>query len=240
MKFLEFTKENDYVCTAFKINSYIPQYYFDSSMAQELGEVIQTFGVFNIEVFMTESGEPELYSIDLPIDVKLAFTESSKCTRNFNNTKDEEYRVFTCYKHAVFIHNALHIENSQGTVHFLNFLLNGKLPESIKYSDLPKTMKDNAKMNGINLGVPSSIVEVVMSEMSRDRKDPTIPFRKIAGKTGAETGYESARIREIPSMSSTWAGLGFEDINTAILSGLVAKREGRKQQVSPTEELLYY
>lgn len=233
-------KENDYVCKAYKINFYISEYFFGSGMARELGDVIETFGMLYMEIFENEKSIPQDYRLNIPVAIRLSFSESGKSSKSFKGMKeDEEFRVFSVYKDDIAFKKAVHIESAAASVDFLRFLLNGKLPNSIKYEKLPDSLKENAKFNGLNLGVPSVIIEMILGEMCRNSDDPSEPFRMKAGKTGNQEGYESARIKDIPSLSSTWAGLGFEDINTAILSGLIMSKNGKKQNISPTEALLY-
>jgi hypothetical protein len=78
----------------------------------------------------------------------------------------------------------------------------------------------------------------MMGELCRSSSDRTIPFRKVAGKNGHQEGYSSVRIRDLPMLSSVFAGLAFEDINEAMLTGVLTTKTGRKQIEPPTEQLL--
>lgn len=241
MKYLK-PQNNDYIVDAEKICVYIPSYYFASGMANELGNQIDTIGIITLEVWDKTLKTPEIWEMNCPVVIHVMSSENSKVTRTFSkiDPTPEEYRVFTAYKGEVILSNAIHVQNTKAANRFLSFILNGKIPNNLKYSDLPYNLLKSASFNGVKTGVPNSLVELLMGELARDSKDLTIPFRKVAGKTGAETGYQTIKINELPALASTFGGLAFENINDAILSGLVNSKQGREEITAPTEEVLYF
>lgn len=241
MQGLEKNSNNDYICTAYKVSIYVPSYFFDKGLAEERGTTTVTFGILYIEVFAKEGSTPAVYSTHIPAELNIQYSESSKTRRRFNNSKeDEEYLVFTSYNGEVVIKNAIQVESAGGFATFLKFMLFGKLPEDIKYSDLPALLIKSAESNGVNPGVTNFIFELMMTELARDKKDNSIPYRFTASKTGNELGYETVRLNDVPSLSSVFAGISFENIDLALTRSVVNSRAGHKNAIPPTEELLYY
>ena len=210
-------------------------------MAEERGGSVNTLGMLYIEAFKLIDSEPEVFGMNLPVELNIQYSEISKARRRFKdmNTEDD-FKVLTSYKGELVIKNAIHVESAGNSADFLNSLLYGKLPESIKYSDLPDVMRSNAEYNGLKLGVPNVIVEIMMSELARDRRDNTVAYRFIAGKTGKEDGYESVRINDIPSMSGVFQSLAFENIDASIGKSLVMSLPGHRNIAAPTEKILYF
>ena len=241
MKYLK-VQNNDYIVEAEKINVYIPSYYFGIDMAVELGNQIDTVGIMTLEIWDSNLKTPELWEMNCPVFVHVMSTENSKVTRTFSklDSVPEEYRVFTAHKGEILFKDAIHVQNSKAANRFLTFILNGKIPNNLKYSELPNNLLQNASFNGVNIGVPDSIVELLMGELARDEKDLRTPFRMVAGKTGAESGYQTIKINELPAMASTFGGLAFENIGDAILSGLINSKTNREEIIAPTEEILYF
>lgn len=239
MKGLIKDSNNNYICDAFKINVYINSYFFDKDLAVENGDKIETIGICFIEVFEKETSKPEVYNLKLPVQIGIKFNDRSKTIRKFI-TEEEEFQVFTVYQGNILIENAVHVESSPGYARFLNFILNGKIPETVKYTELPFVLTDSARLNGVGTGVPMFIIEMMMTELARDKKDNTIPYRLTAGKTGDEFGYETVRMNDVPSMSSVFSALAFENFDNSVAKSIVISKNGKRNSKPPTEDILYY
>ena len=240
-EFLTKTKSNTYVCSCAKINVFVPKYYFDKELAVPMGDIIQTLGIIYLEAFASDTSKPETYKISMPLSLELKFTDSHTEIRQFKDmSSKDEFVVYTTYKNDIVLNKSTHIVNYSSTKLFLDSLMQAKLPENIEYSKIVDMIKANAAMNNMNLGVPSLIIEIMVSELMRDSRDNTIPYRVVAGKTGSEFGYEAVKIKDIPNLSSVFAGLSFENVNEAIMNGLTTSKNNKDQKVSPTEQVLYY
>jgi hypothetical protein len=77
--------------------------------------------------------------------------------------------------------------------------------------------------------------------MARWDKDPSVPLRvPLAASKADETAFRMAKLKELPRLSSVFTGLGFEDIQLAVQSGVRKTATGEPQQISPMEELIKY
>jgi len=233
--------ENDYILTAPKAVVYVPLYFFDNEkIATTEGDVLKTIGFVFIEVYKTLTSKPDLYQMDCPLRISIPFSESKKEKKNFKGSRGEDdFMAFTVEGNSVMIQEALNVQNGKNSELFMNFLLGGKLPENLKYSDIALFLKEVSIMNGTSLGVPMSVVEAMVGEMCRSAKDIYTPYRKIAGRTGDENGYMNIRIQELPRVTSTFSGIAFEDVTSAVSVGCVAGKKGIKGVETPFEKVIH-
>ena len=233
--------ENDYILTAPKAVVYVPLYFFDNEKISVIeGELLRTIGFLFVEVYKTLTSKPDLYQIDCPLRLSIPFSDSKKEKKAFKGSKEEEeYMAFTIEGNSVMIQEALNIQNGKNSELFMNFLLGGKLPENLRYSDIANFLSEVSIMNGTSLGVPMSVVEAMVGEMCRSAKDIYTPYRKIAGKNGDDNGYMNIRIQELPRVTSTFSGIAFEDVTSAVSVGCVAGKKGIEGVESPFEKVIH-
>ena len=112
--------------------------------------------------------------------------------------------------------------------------MKGKL-DIIEYSDIARMFQLCKHYNSIDLAVPATYEEVIVSEFYRNPKDPVIPARFVAEM---ENFYpKGINEREKVSFTSTFSALTFEDKKSMITSCVNAKLEGRKEVVSDIEKV---
>jgi predicted RNase H-like HicB family nuclease len=144
------------------------------------------------------------------------------------------------FKDEVFIESSSHVQSLDDAKAFMNSLNGGKIPTSIPYSEMVSRIEYNMEINNIGVPVPSIVLEVMVGEMARDEKDEFTPFRKIAGRSGAEAGYTFYKLKELPNLNSVFAGVSFEDINKSIQQAVRLTIEDRPQKKQPIEDIIYY
>jgi len=233
--------ENDYYLTAPQAVVYVPLYFFDNERISVVeGELVKTIGFIFIEIYKTPTSKPELWQLDCPLKLTIPFAESRKEKKKFKGTHEEdEYMAFTIKGNSVMFQEALNVQNGKNSELFLNFLLGGKLPDNLKYSDIANFLKEVSSLNGTALGVPMSVTEAMIGEMCRSSKDIYTPYRKIAGRTGSDSDYTNIRIQELPRVTSTFSGIAFEDVTSAVSVGCVAGKKGIKGIDSPFEKVIH-
>ena len=240
-EFLSKNADDQLINTADQISVFVHSYYFDKNLAFYEGSNITTVGVLYLEV-LPKLGQPaQTFALDLPIDLSVHFTSTSKVRRKFKGMAEEdEFEVFIVPKGEVFINSMTHIVRPASVKGFLDYLMAGTLPDETPYSRLLTYVRNAASMNNFSLGVPSLLLEVMVSELCRNKDEETQSFRYVAGQSGAELGYVSAKIKDIPKLSSVFSGVSFENINEALISGVLLTKEGKEQKDPPSEKVLHY
>jgi hypothetical protein len=238
-KYLLKTDDGKIVCIADEMRMYIPVEYFNKETAMWFGDKVKTYGNFIVS-FISGTVE-KFFQFDISINVSVCFTEQIQGNFKLPGTKDEQpYFVLKNFKDEIFIESSSHVQSLDDAKAFMNSLNGGKLPTSIPYSELVNRISYNMEINNIGVPVPAVVLEVMVGEMTRDEKDEFTPFRKIAGKTGAESGFTFCKLKELPNLNSVFAGIAFEDINKSIQQAVRLTVENRPQKKAPIEDIIYY
>lgn len=96
-------------------------------------------------------------------------------------------------------------------------------------------------MNGVHLGVPSVIEELILSATYRDKNDLTKKFSNTIGKDPTKVSqfdYKMVSVRQICQFTSTFTGITFEDIDSMITSSLNRARNKTEEKPSPIEKII--
>ena len=219
---------------------YIPQSYFESKFAEDQGTSIKVMGIFNVGFFENDK-LTAIKVINLPtwIHIFLYDYENRKVELP-GESEPVPCRVIKYFKDNKIMNSAV-IEDSSNAELFLKFITQGKLPPSIPYSKTLSVWKKNQSLNGINLGVPSVIEELILSASYRDKSNPAIKFAQVVGKDPkgvSDYDYKMASIRQICQYTSTFSAMTFEDIDSMITTSVNRTREKTPEMQSPIEEII--
>jgi len=223
---------------------------FTTSVTPELYK-ISLSTMINIRFNEVIEVEKEFQVLDIDDDNDSEETENNKEIESEENNSTEvqeeviikkkmKYYGLVVNKNEILFPSTIHVMHLNNTKAYIRFIQQAKIPNDIPYNETVRTYKYNSELNGISLGIPDILLEVMMGELLRDQRDETIPFRKIAGKTGKNFGYRSAKLKELPFINSVFQGLAFENINIAIQKGLKLSKNNKNQAISPIEEVIHY
>lgn len=242
-----FREEGDKcIFTGAYMEVYLPKYYFEKSVAQRLGSIIETIGIFNFRVFESEDRKDKapLHTFNFPSLLATQPTDSynKKITDLVEGQGDMEYTVLRYYKGDQFITNLNVTQKSDNTVMFINLLNTGKLPTLIPYNKVLETELANLEFNGVNLKVPATVMEMIISEIYRDKADLTRSFRFKAGSKGNVSmyDYKPVNIKSIATFNSTFTGVTFEDLDYNLTASVNKARQNKQEAISPIEKTIKY
>lgn len=236
------TSGEDYVFTGNYMEAYIPEFYFEGSLAENYGSSIKVFGLFTIRTF-DKNGKPlALETFNVPTMIHMYPSEVETSDLQLDTDEDyevERYRVAKFFEGDVITHVNIPQDSSNVEL-FLKVLTGGKVPKTIPYGKILEVWQKNLEINGVRLGVTSTVLEVIISEIYRDKKKPEQTFAKVIGKNPkmSQLAYRTANIREICARNSTFAALTFEDIDQMITSSLNINKYGKKESQSPIEKII--
>ena len=241
MKIKESLKEKDeyLVLTAPYMEVYIPSDHFEAGLAQNLGSSITTLGLLNARVYDNAMKPGEIEILNLPTKIVLYPNDmETKKLKLAPMLPEENYLVCKFFKDMPFMRKEL-VQASDNAELFLNLVIRGKLPRNIPYDKVLPLWRKNLKLNGVNLKVPSSILELMIREVYRNAKTSE-PFGKGLGKTRNPDwlGYITANMRSICAKNSTFAAITFEDFDSMVTTSLNRKKQGKSQNISPIEKII--
>lgn len=228
------------VFTGNYLEMYIPDSYFESKLAEEFGNSIRVFGLFNIRVFDEKNKPMKLETLNVPTMIYIHPSEvEKKELQLIDDGEVEKYRVAKFYKGNIIMQNSVPQDASNVEL-FLKILTTGKVPKTIPYSQVLRIWQRNLDLNGVKLGVTSTILEIIIAEIYRNKKKPEERFAKLIGKdpSVSEYAYRTANIREICARNSTFAALTFEDMDQMIISSLNINKYNKEESESPIEKII--
>lgn len=222
---------------------YIPINYFDPTvkLATEMDKKIKVFGLFKIGIF--EKGkfkEMRIFNLPMGIDLYTYETDISEINLVDNNGDKTQCRVLK-YTKGSKIMDYGYFPDDEYVKQFLNMLLDGNIPSSIPYSKLLSVWNKNTEICGVNFGLNSFYMELVLSTVYRNPNDLSQKFSKIASDKGvSDYDYKTASIRQICQYNSTFTAVTFEDIDSMITTSLNKTRTKGNEKFSPLEEIIKY
>ena len=210
--------------------------------AYQYGEGFRSIGLFNIRFLKSENGDitkSPLKTFNYPNLITMYPSDKTVAKLKLSEEMEEDkYYVLKFYQGDIIMESKIQ-QNSKNCELFMNFLIKGKLPKGLKYSDLYFAWDKNFKINGIDPGVPSITLQTIISENCRSKEDAMKQFRKVVGDSGVtQSDYKVYNMVAICSNSSVLNSLIFERFGEMLASSLNMSKSGAKQNVTPLEKVL--
>lgn len=212
-------------------------------VAYKYGEGIRTVGLFNIRFYNSdeddrESSELRTFNYPNVITMYPSDMEIAKL-KLADDMEMDKYYVLKFYKGDIIMKSKIQ-QKSQNCEAFMDFLIKGKLPKGISYTDLYFAWLKNFKINKIDPGVPAVILQIIISENCRSKDDPLIQFRKVINNKGVSLyDYKVHNMVELCANSSVFNSLIFERFGEMLTSAINMTKEGVKQNTTPLEKVMY-
>lgn len=219
---------------------YIPLYYFDSTkrFAEDFRDYISVLGIFNVGIF--ENGKfSKLSTFNIPTFIELKVYDSEERIVSLAGDEEVPCKVCKYYKGNIICNSTL-IEDSSNVELFLNMIISGSLPKTIPYNKALDIWRKNLELNKVSFGVSSTVLELLLSVMYRNKDKPEEKFSKKIGKDSSvsEYDYQMVNIRQVCQYASTFTAVTFEDIDSMLTTSLNRTREKKKETESPIEKVI--
>lgn len=183
----------------------IPQDYIDRGISEIIGNTVETFGLFEIKVWSTPD-------VDNAAPTKYFFKFKSKITTAPSNIKTErnpstgEKELTLCYNEGATFITSIDVQpDLDNAKRMLDVMTFGYLPNILSYEEIPQYWSDVNEANGIGLDAMSQTsIELIVSELIRDPKNPAQPFRKRLREDPKynRKGWKIMNINRIPKYTS--------------------------------------
>jgi hypothetical protein len=157
---------------------------------------------------------------------------------------EADYTVFVLNRGDAFIYDLLHKESNQDIEFmFSKMIAFGKIPPSLPYRKSIDLVMQSLIISGVKskIGVPLLSLEVVLSELYRNKNNTSQPFRMLAGSgRGTDYDFKLVRMTKIPELNSTFTGICGEDSNHQIVSAIYKTKTHQEEKDTPIEKILKY
>lgn len=236
---------NNFTCLkSGRLELFTPQNYIEREITLVKGIEVLVLGLINYRYYKKEDSTTPSEKGILKIPSILSSFPSDiiyNIQPNLYPESDENYKYTKLvYEPGSRIYNRFLIRDLENVMVFTNLILNGKLDSNIPYNYISPCWVENILMNNINISVPIVVLDSILSEIYRDRKD--------LGKTFAQALYENPKLsmisyaqipaKNIAAKSSVFAAITGEDFNSMMDSAMVMTKLGKEQKISPAEAIL--
>jgi hypothetical protein len=219
-----------------RVDVLIPETYFEEPpLAEDLGGRVETLCFVDIRARETATSASRRFAFRLPARLQLFYSASSEEVE-----EEEKVRVFTSRSGEVFVADLSVVQGSENVSEIFRALASARI-RLAGYTDMAGLFVEGARINGTGTGVNHAVMEGIISEMARWKGDPTVLFRVAlgAGKAG-DNDFTFVRLKDLPRLNGVFTGIGFEDIQLAVQSGVRKTMSGEAQRKSPMEEIARY
>jgi hypothetical protein len=223
-----------------KLEIFIPDYFLDpdEKMAFIIGEKVKTLGIFWFK------HKEKLYEIQIPVKIIFEFSEMYKDSLKLKPSMPlTDYSVFVLKNGDIFMFDT----NYKQSVDDFSFgimdklIEKAKMPPTVAYNEVMSIFVNALQVTQIldRLGVSAVTFEMMLSELYRNRRNLSTPFRMTFDEK-KPYDYKMLRIVKLPELNSTFTGLLGEDIDQQVVSAVLRNRENKKEKESPLEKLIKY
>lgn len=213
---------------------YVPEKFYDLSLAYSIGEYVEALGIFCYSRFDGNGKSSGVKPFKLPTMMKCKPSKIEKVTsfQLMNSKTSQGYRLLH-FKDGDELLTEIAIPQSVVNVEkFVGLLKGGNLPDYIPYNEIQDYMILNAKLNGFNYKVSNQLLGLMISELYRDANDLSKPFRYTDMKD--QTAYKAVNITKVPKYTSVYTAITSENPDEAIAGALINTGTGE----SPLERVM--
>lgn len=233
-----YAKDGKIYCNDY-MEIYIPMSYFDSGTAINKGGTIETLGLLYTRAFPGGKEEP-IKMLNIPVYVDLMVYEFRNQTITIAGRKID-VMTLQYLKDAYILHQTI-VKGREVGEHFLETVLAGKLPPTIRYDQIINIWWKNLEFAGISFKVPSKIYEMIVATIYRSPRNQKERYGQYYGRNPSASGYDykTGNVRSVVKDLSTFSGMVFEDISTMISNGIANSIDNVEEPVSPLEKIIHY
>ena len=201
---------------------YVPEKYFNISMAVTFGDTIELMGIFDYDVFDKNGKHKGMRNFNFPTMIQCKPSSIEKAV-DFQITKHEvrDYRFLKFKKGDQVICNVNIPKIIDNAEKFTNLMIYGNLPPTIPYNKLYEYINYNAQLNGFSYNMTAQMLGIIVSELCRHKNDLTRPFRLTDMKD--QLAYTMVSIKALPKFISPYVAITSENADESIANAIMNK-----------------
>lgn len=246
------TVDEKVIFTGKYMEIYIPRKNFESDptkkgISEYSGEYLETLGNFNFLVFPEGKENRDNFvmrSLNLAVRIKIEYSNTYKITTQLpSDLNPVDYTVFCLEKDDLFCVNLFQEKSAENTKDILTLIHSGNLPKAGSYEKQLAVYSGATLLNGTKLNSPLVIFELILAEINRWEKDPTVPFRKAITDPSlnvSEYDYLPVNLKQLPTLNSTFSAMTFEDIHQSTINSIKKTKYGEEEKESSIEKMIKY
>ena len=203
--------------------AYVPEKYFERSVAEQSGEYINLLGIFDYTIQDINTGKNNgLKRFRLPtlFSTRPYTTEKVKQIQLIKQSEPTDYRILRYREDDILIVSTKIVQFIGNVEKFNNlFFILGYIINTIPYDKLYEYVMDAMTLNGYSYGINSQVIGIILSEICRFKDDKTIPWR-LSGSNDVHA-YQSMSVKGISKLISPYTALLSEDFDESIMYAMM-------------------
>jgi hypothetical protein len=200
---------------------YVPEYYFESKNASIVGEYVNILGVLDYAIFDSNGKSSRLKPFRFPTVFlcKPSDIMKMKDIKLTKYTESQDYRFLKFHKGDEVVTSVKVPQDVDNVELLMQLFTSGHIPTTISYDIMYEYFIESMRLNGGNFGMTSQQFGFLVSEICRDPKDLSKPFR--LSKSKDMYGYKCINIRQVPKFVSPYTAITSENWDEAVVSAVL-------------------
>ena len=222
----------------------LPEIFIRRKIIEIIGDKAELFGYFNMSIWDDPDYEnaEERYRAHYLFSSKFMTqpTDIKVITFDTGEQKKEKMIILEYTYDDIFIENTVLEKRSEVGEIFLDILFQGFIPDIIPYDKIVQMWNECNEMNGINLNVNNTILELIVAELSRNPNKLNEEFRILLNKNAQIdlASRKMVKITQLPQLISTFASVTSAYSDDGVTESINRKRSGLENKPSPVEDAI--
>ena len=220
---------------------YLPEAYFsdakNTSVAQIEGSYVTTIGIVDWAIVTKNGtvGEPHPFKWPTIIMCKPYLIEKVKKLK-LGTCDAKDYRILHFKKGDEVISdiNTPQIIDNVETMFRMMVITGNKVPQTVPYDKFHEYFPQSMKLNGGNFKLNMQLFGIMQSELCRDPRDLSRPFRHTNMKD--MNAYRQVSVKENPSYISPYVSITSENFDESLMAAILIDED--KIKSSPLEKIV--
>ena len=223
---------------------YIPDSYFGevkkNPIAQIIGQYVSTIGILDWALVTKNGTISEAKPFKFPTIFLCKPSSIEKVNGlKLNGLKAKDYRIlhFKMGDEVISDINVPQIIDNVETEFSMMVITGNKIPSTVPYDRLHEYFPEAMELNGNSYGLNMQMFGIMISELCRDPKDLSKPFR--LGKMEKMTDYQQVSVKTVPNYISPYVALTSENLDESLMAAILLSDEKDSEiKYSPLEKVV--
>lgn len=219
---------------------FVPEEYFTSKIAIIQGEYVSLLGLLDYSIRDLKTGKfDKLHPFNFPTIFlcKPYEIEKQKGLQLTSTSEKADYRILKFKEDNEVVTSTKVPQVLDNVEEMLKMIfITAKIPTTVPYDKIWEIFLNNFKLNGGNYNINYQLIMMMISEVCRDPKDLSKPFR-LSNQSGMYD-YVLQSIKQLPKYVSPFAVIASENWDESIMAGVMMSKDPNKIKNSPMERVL--
>lgn len=223
---------------------YIPDSYFGdvkkNPIAQIIGQYVSVMGIFDWALVTKNGTVSEAKPFKFPTIILCKPNNIEKANGlKLNGLRAKDYKIlhFKNGDEVISDINIPQIIDNVETIFSMMVITGSKIPSTVPYDKIHEYFPESMNLNGDSFGLNMQLFGMMVSELCRNPKDLSKPFR--LGKMEKMTDYQQVSVKTCPNYISPYVAFTSENTDESLMAAiLLSDQKDEDIKYSPLEKIV--